>query len=158
MSGSRHPVEPGPDRATGRPAEGRAIIRAAWIGTAAFVVAAVAATVAPDALAVVAAGVSLVLFFLGCGAFVWSFARAVARSRTEEIAVTNLYFLAGDTPAVVRRSLLLALGVQVVVAVVTASIRPFTPLAFGILVPVYGLGLCGLWAAAHGRFPPRREP
>jgi len=38
---------------------------------------------------------------------------------------------------------------------VTASVRPFTGLAFGILVPTYGLGLVGLWAVRLGEFPPR---
>jgi hypothetical protein len=46
----------------------------------------------------------------------------------------------------------------VVVAVATAAVRPFTPLAFGILVPLYGLGLAGVWAAAFGTFGPRRHP
>jgi hypothetical protein len=49
----------------------------------------------------------------------------------------------------------LALAIQVVVAVTTASIRPFTTLAFGILVPMFGIGMNGLWAARHGRFGPR---
>lgn len=142
---------PGPEAGRGRP-----ILVATWAGTALFTVAAVAATVAPDRLAGAAAAIDGVLFAIGCAAFVLSFAKAVARSQREEIAVTTLYFLAGDTPSRVRWALLGALAVQVVVAVATASIRPFTPLAFGILVPVFGLGLCGLWAAMHGRFPPRR--
>jgi hypothetical protein len=45
----------------------------------------------------------------------------------------------------------------VIVAVVGAALRPFSPLAFGILVPVFGLGCAGLWAAHHGSFGPR-EP
>jgi hypothetical protein len=30
-------------------------------------------------------------------------------------------------------------------------------LAFGILVPMFGIGLNGLWAVLHGRFGPRLE-
>jgi hypothetical protein len=45
--------------------------------------------------------------------------------------------------------------VQIALAVLTASLRPFTPLAFGVLVPVYGLGLMGLWGARHGVFASR---
>jgi hypothetical protein len=45
--------------------------------------------------------------------------------------------------------------VQVVVAVAVASVRPFTALAFSVLVPMLGLGLMALWAARHGRFPPK---
>jgi hypothetical protein len=55
----------------------------------------------------------------------------------------------------VRTNLLGALAAQVAVAVLTASVRPYTTLAFGTLVPVYGLGLCGLWAARHGSFGSR---
>jgi hypothetical protein len=99
--------------------------------------------------------VSLVLFAVGLGAFVWAFARAVVRSQEEEIAVASLWFLMGSAPAVVRNSLLASVGVEVVVGVAAASARPFTPMAFGILVPIYGLGLCGVWAGRHGRFPAR---
>jgi hypothetical protein len=34
----------------------------------------------------------------------------------------------------------------------------YSPLAFGILVPVFGLGLCGLWGARYGTFEPRPVP
>ena len=59
---------------------------------------------------------------------------------------------------VVQFRLLGSLAVQVVVAVVTASIRLYSPLAFGFLVPVYGLGMCGLWGARYGTFDPRPVP
>ena len=56
----------------------------------------------------------------------------------------------------------LALAAQVAIAVVTTLARPDGPdgnpgssLALGFLVPMFGLGLNGLWAAFHGRFPPR---
>jgi hypothetical protein len=55
----------------------------------------------------------------------------------------------------VQRHLLGSLGVQIVVAVVAAALDPFTPLAFGTLVPTLGLALCGLWAVRHGMFPGR---
>jgi hypothetical protein len=74
------------------------------------------------------------------------------------IAVTSLFFLSGSAPAPVRRSLLGAFGVQVVVAFATAIARPYTSLAAGTLVPVYGIGLCGLWAARYGTFKPRTDP
>ena len=100
--------------------------------------------------------VALVLFAIGCGAFLAGYAYALQRSRTEEISVAGLFLLAGPAvPGPVKLRLGLLLGVQVVVALVTAGIRTFTPLAFGVLVPVFGLGLNGLWAARHGRFPPR---
>jgi hypothetical protein len=46
--------------------------------------------------------------------------------------------------------------VEVIVAFGTAAARPYTIAATAILAPVYGLGLCGLWAARYGTFPPRR--
>ncbi|HEX9260092.1 MAG TPA: hypothetical protein VF855_11190, partial [Acidimicrobiales bacterium] len=104
----------------------------------------------------VAVGVALVLFAAGIVAFLWSYASAVQRSREVEIGIGGLYFLAGRTaPKAVRRSMNLALAVQTAVAFATASWRPFTTLAFGILVPMFGLGLNGLWGAAHGAFGPR---
>jgi hypothetical protein len=126
------------------------------LGTAAFAVAAVAAVVV-SALEPVAFAVAVTLFAAGCVAFAAAYVRAVGRSRTDRIAVTSLYFLADSAPAAVRRSLLGALAAQVVVALGTAAARPYTSLAAGTLVPIYGVGLCGLWAARHGTFPPR-EP
>jgi hypothetical protein len=55
-----------------------------------------------------------------------------------------------------------ALAVQVVVALVTAFARldgpdgrPGSSLALGFLVPMFGFGMNGLWAAYHATFPPR---
>ena len=48
-----------------------------------------------------------------------------------------------------------SLAAEVVVALATASARPFTSLAFGILAPVFALGLAGLWGARFGTFGPR---
>jgi hypothetical protein len=55
----------------------------------------------------------------------------------------------------VRRLLDGSLAVQVIVGFVTASARPFTTLAFGVLVPMFGGGCNGLWGARHGSFGPR---
>jgi hypothetical protein len=138
---------------------GRRIIQASWIGTAVFTVLAVGAAAVPDVLAAVSAVLDLVLFAVGFLAFCWSLLRAADRSREEELSIAGLWFLAGgSTPGPVQRALLIPLGIQVVVAVATAAVRPFTPLAFGILVPLYGLGLAGVWGAAFGSFGPRRQP
>ena len=81
---------------------------------------------------------------------------AVSRSRTDRIEIASLFFLAGGTaPRSVQVQLLGAFALQVVVALVSSSIRLYTSVAFGILVPMLGLGLTGLWGATHGRFPPR---
>ena len=97
-----------------------------------------------------------VMLVAGSVACLWAFAIAVQRSREVEIAPTQLYFLTGGcAPAVVRNRFLVLLAVQVVVGLVAAGIRPFTGVAFGILVPMFGLGAAGLWAARHGEFPER---
>jgi len=149
---------------TSEPVPGAGLRRASWWGTGLFVAtagtAALALTVDADGslsglLEGVAFAVSVVLFLAGCVLFLAAYARGIARSRTDEVAVTTLFFLAGRVATTVRRSLLGSLGVQVVVALVTAIAHPYTSLAAGALVPMYGLGLCGLWSARHGTFPPR---
>jgi hypothetical protein len=59
----------------------------------------------------------------------------------------------GPVPARVRWSLYGALLVCVAITVGTAAANPF-----GVLVPMFPLGLIGLWGARHGTFPPRRTP
>jgi hypothetical protein len=125
--------------------------------TAVFVVVAVASAVALDRLKVMVVVVSLVLFAVGCIAFLWAYAIAVNRSRTDAIGIGGLFFLQGSAPRAVQVRLLGALAVQVVVAVATAAVHPFTSQAFAVLAPMFGLGLAGLWGARHGRFGPRTE-
>ncbi len=135
---------------------GAAIRRASWWGTGVFTVTALAA-VAVSELRPVAVVVDAALFAAGCVAFAAAYLRGLGRSRSERVAVTGLYFLSESAPPEVRRSLLGSLAVQVIVALATAIARPYTSLAAGTLVPMYGLGLCGLWAARHGAFPPRTD-
>jgi hypothetical protein len=134
-----------------------AIVTVSLIGTVLFAVTSIAALVVPAARPI-AFVVAITLFVVGCGAFLWAYAIAVQRSRTDAIGIGGLYFLAGDTaPPPIRRVLLGCLATQVIVAVTAAALRPYSPLAFGILTPVFGLGFAGLWAARHGTFGPR-EP
>ena len=137
------------------PNAGRGLIcRVAVWATAVFVVASVLAAVWPDTFLPLSVPVDLVLFAAGCAAFLWAYALAIGRSRYETVTMGGLFFLGeGVAPPDVTRLLRGALGVQVVVAVVAAAVRPFTALAFSVLVPMLGLGLMALWAARHGRFP-----
>ena len=146
------PAEPDGE-SDGEPGAG--LRKASWWGTAVFGATSIPAVVL-SAFEPVAFVVSVALFLVGCGLFFAGYARGVGRSRTEEVAVTSLFLMAGSTPATVRRSLLGSLGVQVAVALAVAIARPYTSLAAGALVPMYGLGLCGLWSARHGRFPPKQ--
>ena len=135
--------------------EGSDLIRACWAGTGVFTAVAILTTAFPDPMAVPVAVVSLGLLALGCWAMLWAFQRALQRSRYELIGVGGLYFLAGCAPRAVRNSMMGALALELAVALAAASARPFTASAFGILVPVYALGLSGAWGARHGNFPPR---
>ena len=140
------------------------IVRTNLAGTALFTVSAVvAAAVFTGPVRVVGVVVALALFAIGIFAFLWSYVTAVQRSRTDDIAVAQLYFLAGgSTPKPVKRLMLTALAVQVVVAFSTAIARSSTDgragstLAFGILVPMFGIGLNGLWCSRNGSFAARQ--
>lgn len=135
-------------------APGERLVRASWAGTVVFLVALVIGTIDLD-LVVVTVVVSLVLFAVGTAAFLLAYAKAIARSRYEAIGMGGLFFLAGTAPRRVQVLLMTSLAIQVVAGLVAASVRIYTPVAFGLLVPMYGLGLAGLWAADHGEFPPR---
>jgi hypothetical protein len=94
------------------------------------------------------------MFMAGIGIFFWAYAIAVGRSRTDSIGIGGLFFLAGpDTaPSSDKRHLLASLAAQTAIALASAGARPFTTLAFGVLTPLYGLALTGLYGARHGRF------
>jgi hypothetical protein len=134
------------------------IVRASWYGTVTFAVCATASVIAPASLKWLGFAASLALFLVGCVVFVWAFGLAVQRTRTDEIAVSSLFFLSGSAPPHVRTQLFGSLIVEIIVAFGTAAARPYTIAASAILAPIYGLALCGLWAARHGTFPPRQPP
>jgi hypothetical protein len=141
-----------------RAGAGDGIITLDLAGTGVFVAVATLATILPDEVARPAAIVDLLLFGVGVVAFLWAYAVAVSRSRTDAVSIAGIYFLADDVaPKTTRIRFRVALAVQIVVAVVSASIRLYTSVAFGVLVPMLGLGLMGLWGAKYGRFPPRDE-
>ena len=146
--------------------QGEVIVRTNLVLTAIFAVtAAYAAAVFSTPAQWVGAVTAIVLFAIGVFAFLWSYWSAVQRSRTHEIAVTQLYFLLGTAiPAPVRLTMNLTLLVQFIVAIATTFARPNGPdgnpgssLAVGFLVPMLGFGLTGLWAATHGNFDTRTD-
>ena len=135
---------------------GEGLVKLAIAGTGAIVVSSVAAAAAPDTFGPVHAVLSVVLFVVGTGAMLWAYGLGVSRSRTELIGIPGLFLLTDDVaPPATRRVLRGATAVQVGAVVVAASVRPYTEVAFGILAPMFGLGLMGLWAGRYGRFPPR---
>lgn len=135
--------------------EGAGTLRALEVGTATLVVTSVSA-VALDALGVLHAVVSALLFGVGVVSFLAAFLSGLVRSRTEAVTLSGLFFLSGDSaPVSVRRRFQLALAIEVVAVVVAASVRPYSEVAFGILAPMYALGLAARWGARHGTFGPR---
>ena len=138
------------------PSTGRGIVVTSWACTGLLAVAS-AISVGVEALQWVVVPVAIALAALGFVAFVVAYLTAIARSRTDEIAVAGVFLLIGCAPKAVQRSLLGSMGVQIVVALLAASMRPYTAVAFAILAPLCGLGLAGLWGARYGVFGPRRD-
>jgi hypothetical protein len=160
-------TESGLDTTAATSHAGDVIIVADAIGTLGFVITAVtAAVVFNTPTQWVGAITAMSLFTIGVFAFLWSFWNAVQRSRTEQVGVMQVYLLLGaPTPKRVRVRMLTLLAVQIVVGLATALARTETAdggagtsLALGVLVPMFGLGLNGLWAAYHATFPPIPEP
>lgn len=132
---------------------GAGIICLDGLGTAAFVaVTAVAAAWRRDAADLASLAVSGVLFVGGCVAFTVGFLRAVGRSRTEDVDIAGVVYLTGSAPRPVRRALLGLWFLQIGVA--TASVFAVQP-PFGVMAPMWGIGLITVWASQHGTFPPR---
>lgn len=144
-------------------ARGSMIVRVDAALTAVFVATAVVSAVAfAQPWKAVAVAVALTCFAVGVAAFLWGYFAAVQRSRRDDIAVSSLYFLVDSVaPPRIMRVMNGLLAVQVTAALATAIARgstdgePGSTLAFGILVPMLGLGLNGLWGALHGVFRPR---
>ena len=138
------------------PEPGGALVNATFVGTGALVVTSIAAAADPSTFGTVHAALSIGLFVIGTGAMLWAYALGVSRSRTDLVTVPGLFFLAGDVaPPATRRALRIATAVEVVAVVAAASIRPYSEVAFGILAPMFGLGMMGVWGGRHGDFPPR---
>ena len=144
------------------------VVRADLFGTAAFIVAlAIAVPLRTERWAqVLVAVISVALFAVGVGSSLWAYAAALERSRVQEVGVANLYLLTGTTaPQPVKRALLASLAVQVVASFGAASIgviglddSQLNALAFAVLVPMFGIGMNGVWAARYGSYGPRVNP
>jgi hypothetical protein len=107
--------------------------------------------------------VSIVLFAIGVASSLVAYTSALERSRVEEVGVANLFLLTGPTaPPGVKRTMSLLLGAQVAVGLTGAIVGAsglsegqLNALAFGVLVPMFGIGMNGMWAARYGAFGPR---
>lgn len=130
-------------------------VRVATVATVVLVLVQLAAVVSPGGVAGVIAVVwALTLFSVGSIAFLWAFLVAAARSRDEQVTIAGVIWLTGSAPAEVARALRALLAVQIAVVLLTAVLRPFSPVAFGILAPMFGLGCLAWYGARHGVFAP----
>lgn len=133
---------------------GKAIVVASWSTLAVFAVVAAPYALGVDALKTPAAVVSVVLFLASLPIWIYAFGLVLVRStRGDDIAVASWVFLTPSAPKSIRRHLLGATGVSVVLAFATAWANPF-----GVLVPMLPLGCAALWGARHGVYPARRAP
>ena len=140
------------------------IVRADAAGTVVFAVTAgLAAALFTTAMQWLGAVTAFVLFAVGVFTFLWAYVIAIGRSRTDDISVTSLFLLTGvSTPRRVRVAMNGLLAAQVAIATITTFARldgpdgnPGSSLAVGFLVPMFGIGMNGLWAARHATFGPR---
>ncbi|CAN5644617.1 hypothetical protein BH10ACT1_BH10ACT1_41690 [soil metagenome] len=144
---------------TGSPwstAPGAAILKVDLAGTVALLLVTVLASAWETKLTDIAnLAVSGFLFLGGCVAFALGFVPAANRSRTELVDLAGLFYLTGSAPRAVRRVLLGLWFAQIAIAAASViAVRP----PFGVMAPVWGIGLLPLWAARHAVFPPRPLP
>ena len=131
---------------------GSRIVVLSWASIALYAVVTGLDTLGVAAFEDIAPVVCLGLFLISLGVWTYAFGLAVVRTaRGDDIAVASLFFLSGSAPADVRKHLLGATAVSVVIAAVTAAHDPYT-----VLVPMLPLGMAGLWGARHGTYPPRQ--
>jgi hypothetical protein len=137
---------------------GDGILNLCFAGTGALVGTSIAGAAAPGTFRYLHAALSGLLFAVGTGALLWGYALGVSRSRTSVVTLPGLFFLgAGAAPAETRQRFRIALAIQVVAVVAAALVRPDTEVAFGVLAPLFGLGLMAVWGGRHGTFPARAD-
>lgn len=141
------------------------LVRTNVIGTGLFVVSAsVAAAVFTPVFRTLGVVVAVALFIVGVASFIWGYFTAVQRSRYDNISIAALFFLLGGVAdRQVRKIMNGCLVVQGSCGLVTALARTSTDgrsgstLAFGVLVPLFGIGLNGLWSSRYGTFSKREN-
>lgn len=133
--------------------EGKPLLWADAVGTVALVAVTILASVWDgDTAELINLAVSAVLFLGGSLAFTVGFVLAAGRSREDFIHLAGLFYLTGTAPKAVRRAFLGLWYVQIATAI--ASVFTIQP-PFGVMAPIWGIGLITWWTAAHGRFSAR---
>jgi hypothetical protein len=130
---------------------GKRIVIATWVGLGACAVVAIPNALGLHALDTATDIVCLIVFLASLPVWLYAFGLAIVRTaRGDDIAVSSWVFLAGSAPADVRKHLLGATVVSVLLWV-TAWANPFI-----VLVSLFPLGMAALWGARHGTFPARK--
>jgi hypothetical protein len=137
------------------PLEGTGILRLVVGGTLLLGFTGLLAAIFEGMFTGVYVAVAALEFVVGTIVFGLAFLRAIDRSRTEAIGVGGLFFASGTAPARVQLILMLSLTAQIAISMAVAWVHLYTALAFGVLAPMWALGLTGLWVAAYGTFPER---
>ncbi len=134
------------------------IINASLISTAGFGALSAATYLFAERLDVTFAVVCGLVFVAGTlllGLGIWN---GIQRSRVDDVTLTGLLSVdSSHVPASARNRLWLAVVLQIVISVLFGSLRPFTQQAFGLLVPILGLGFAGLWGSRFAVFHPRED-
>ena len=135
-----------------------AIARASLISTVAFGVLSTVTFLLADRLDRTFSVICALLFVAGTlllGLGMWN---GIQRSRIEEVTLTGLLSVdKSHVPTSVRNALWLSIVLQIAISLIFASLRPFTEQAFGLLVPMVGLGFAGLWGSRFAEFHERTD-
>ncbi|MEO6628162.1 MAG: hypothetical protein ABIP03_06280 [Aquihabitans sp.] len=141
------------DSVVAAPIDGPRIVRADIVATAAFVLVTLVTSLVENEITDLAnLVVSAALFLGGCVAFGIGFVRAANRSRTEVVDLAGLFYLTGSAPKPARRMLMGLWFAQIATAVV--SVFTISP-PFGVMAPVWGIGILTLWSSRYATFPKR---
>lgn len=104
----------------------------------------------------VLSGITFAIGTVLLGLGLWN---GIQRSRADTVTLTGLLSVdSTHVPKPIRNRFWAAIVGQTVVALVFAALRPFTEQAFGVLVPMVGLGLAALWGSRFAEFHPRDDP
>ena len=99
-----------------------------------------------------------VAFVIGVALFALGMWNGIQRSRVDDVTLTGLVAIDGSHVPKAQRNLLWAsIVLQLAVSITFASLRPFTQQAFGLLVPMVGLGLATLWGSRFAAFHSRED-
>lgn len=136
----------------------RVLFAVAIWGVSIFLATATFATIFPTvfegALLTLNTVVSFLLFGIGVLTFIYALVIAANRSRHELLDIAGIFWLtsAPKRTAWRYRSLLLII---ICLAFATGGIRLYTAVAFGLLTPMFVLGIMGVWGAKWGEYKKR---